>query len=447
MHGCPTLENLELCEYDPEQSWCMTNQPACKQQAGDGGVGVGEGWAYCSPGIPEANVQPSTELPICTCKSSWKFAEGICANNPISVKGCPTVEQMKLCMVDFEEDDQPWCDTNEEYCREQEDDIAGTELMKWEGWSYCNPDTQETELPVCECESRWTANCSDGRNHTFLGCPAVERMQECDPTYTSEDTETWCDTKYERCREQTYHVRDPTENMVGEGWAICNPATNEAVWPECECLSSWTHEEGKCEDHPFTYHGCPSQNALARCDYDATVNQAWCDTTYATCEQQNYEADGEGWSYCNPSSGDAELAECECKDMWKNREDSCDPFAGNQPQKMRGCPSLDRIQQCEPDATESWCDTKDNYCLEQTAQNKGDGWVVCDPHTQWAIDKSEGSEEVGGVIATSVAVTFLVCALIVVGLLFAYRKYMHGHKEAYTELSQKRLVETYVGGP
>lgn len=45
MKGCPSIEDLEQCEYDPQQTWCKTTQDSCKQQVGDM---VDDGWAYCN---------------------------------------------------------------------------------------------------------------------------------------------------------------------------------------------------------------------------------------------------------------------------------------------------------------------------------------------------------------------------------------------------------------
>lgn len=439
MNGCPSIETLQLCEYDPQQSWCETNEDSCKQQMGF--EGVGEGWAYCDPREGVA------ELPICTCKSSWKLAEENCASNPLTVKGCPTPEQIKQCVPDLEDGAQPWCDTNEVLCREQENVIGSDEEMVGYGWSYCNSDDQYTELPACECESSWVeTNCTNGApQQSFRGCPTVSDISKCYP-YEGDEEQTYCKTTANRCREQTFHVEDASEDMINDTWAYCSPTTQEAEWPNCQCLETWTHESAKCEENPLVMHGCPSKSTLAKCDYDAINGQNWCDTTFQTCKQQNYESDDKAWSYCTEATGMGDYAECECMDSWTYRDDGCNPFSGGTPMKMRGCPSLEQVQQCDPDADQSWCNTKDMFCKEQVGNEQGEGWVACDPSTQWALDRSEDAEY-GGVIATSVAVTFLICALIVVGLLYAYRKYMHGHKDAYAELSQMKLVDTYSGGP
>ena len=42
MKGCPSFDDLEKCEWNPQQKWCMTTQDTCKQQVGDM---VGDGWA------------------------------------------------------------------------------------------------------------------------------------------------------------------------------------------------------------------------------------------------------------------------------------------------------------------------------------------------------------------------------------------------------------------
>ena len=59
--------------------------------------------------------QPVGELPMCTCKSTWKFHEGLCAETPMTMNGCPTLEQIHQCMPNLTvtAGGQSWCDTNE----------------------------------------------------------------------------------------------------------------------------------------------------------------------------------------------------------------------------------------------------------------------------------------------------------------------------------------------
>lgn len=153
------------------------------------------------------------ELPPCTCKSKWKNTDKQCHNKSMSLSGCPTVAELKLCDPDYDED-QSWCETNEKWCQQQEN--ADDEKMEGRGWAYCDAISQETELPACECKSSWTAtteDCTGGVATTFSGCPTGGQMKGCDSDYSSDSAQTWCETTRSRCREQTVHS-DGTENMV-----------------------------------------------------------------------------------------------------------------------------------------------------------------------------------------------------------------------------------------
>jgi len=448
MTGCPSLKALGQCEWDPDQSWCLTTETNCKQQVGDM---EGKGWAFCTEwkNAPDGSGQadePQGELPLCTCKSSWQFSEGICANNPMTMNGCPSLDQIKQCIPNATDLAQSWCTTNEALCREQEDNTAtiGTaKEMVGMGWSYCSAVDQETELPACECEQSWTLSVDDCRNGSAReqnvgGCPTIKTISQCEGGAAYDDTDqTWCETTFQRCREQTWSTVADIEDQVNNSWAYCSPETQTAEWPDCECLAEWTHASNDCKQNTMTMHGCPDLATLAVCDGD-DVRQSWCDTTFETCEQQNSEADGKEWAYCDTSTGMGDLAECECKGSWTHRTDDCNPFEGGTPQSMRGCPSLERIQRCEPNAYQSWCETTDQNCKGQIGQEVDSGWVACDPATQYALDRNDTN--VGGIIATSVAVTFLVCALALVGLVLLWRKWANRRKADYSELTQMRLV-------
>jgi hypothetical protein len=240
----------------------------------------------------------------------------------MSLGGCPTLEQIRLCDPDYDVV-QPWCETNEARCKEQEDGPGDT--MEGMGWAYCDADTQITELPACECQSSWWASssdCSSGVGSTFFACPSTKAIQSCDKAYTSDDEQTWCMTTRNRCREQTVKD-DGTEDMVGstmrstflplfcsrsaclcvrvcmcaspdewrthapcthlqrnDTWAYCNPATGVAERPDCACKDNWVHAENKCAANRLIIEGCPSKSVLLRCDY--TAEESWCDTTFVS---------------------------------------------------------------------------------------------------------------------------------------------------------------------
>jgi len=436
MSGCPTIDIVSMCEDGATQSYCETTQAHCKQQVGESMTG--QGWAYCNP------VTQKAQLPKCTCKSRWQNADGVCASSPIWLQGCPTVEQMKMCEENYEEGDQPWCETNEELCYEQENgwlQDGSEDLMVGRGWAYCDPFYQETELPACECEDQWTAtaeDCRSGSGGTFYGCPTIRQIQQCEPRYTDSDTQSWCVTTRQRCREQTYSTVNPSEDMRNDSWAYCNPVSQKPEWPVCECKESWFHEELKCADNPLEMHGCPSISQLSQCEYVGRDNQPWCDTTFQDCEQQNYESDGKGWSYCDASTDMGVMADCECENSWYNKEGNCN-ITGSKGQLMRGCPSLEAIQFCDPSATQSWCDTKDKWCAEQTSENEGEGWVYCEHATQWGTS-GESKSDVAGAVAASVVVTFLICALGVLALLYYLRKKAYSHRAGYSQVGAQKLL-------
>lgn len=51
MRGCPTLDELAVCEPGLESSWCETTDALCRGQHGDE---VGSGWVTCDPGSQRA---------------------------------------------------------------------------------------------------------------------------------------------------------------------------------------------------------------------------------------------------------------------------------------------------------------------------------------------------------------------------------------------------------
>mmetsp|Transcript_13781 Transcript_13781/g.35407 ORF Transcript_13781/g.35407 Transcript_13781/m.35407 type:complete len:511 (+) Transcript_13781:98-1630(+) len=434
MRGCPSLEVIALCEHEPVASYCETTQALCKQQYG--AEMEGQMWAYCNP---ETNVP---ELPQCTCKSRWENDE--CSSLFSVMKGCPTIEQLKQCNSSYTDDDQPWCETNERFCQQQEDGPG--ENMVGQSWAYCDSRTQETELPECECKSSWTTHLGDCPNGTagqrLYRCPTVSQIRQCDPSYTNDDEQTWCRTTRARCREQTV-MANGNEDMRNDSWAMCNPETNDAELPLCECQATWVHQEGKCEDAPLILEGCPDPKRLLLCDY--VVEQSWCDTTFVACDEQNYESDDEGWSYCNPDTDMGEYGLCECEDTWLNIEERCEAPAGHA-LKMHGCPTLEALQRCDPDETTVWCETKDDWCKGQVNDQVGEGWYGCGGDS---YDSTPSDSDVGQAIGLSVAVTLALCAIIVAVAVYFVRTYRYEIYSFYAGITplpdsqHKLLTGTY----
>lgn len=159
-----------------------------------------------------------------------------------------------------------------------------------------------------------------------------------------------------------------------------------------------------------------------------------------TCDQQNHASDGEQWAYCDPATDMGELAECECEDTWKYREDDCNPWQGGTTKAMKSCPTLEAVQACDPEATQSWCSTKDQFCKEQTGNQIGEAWVYCDPATQGGVPQPTTDTDVGSIVGTSIGVTLFICSCIFLVLCFIYRKWALRHKADYSELSQTKLM-------
>ena len=105
------------------------------------------------------------------------------------------------------------------------------------------------------------------------------------------------------------------------------------------------------------------------------------------------------------------LADCECRNDWIHRTDDCAFGASSGPEKMKGCPTLEEIQRCEPYADVSWCYTKDDSCAQQSDAQLGGGWANCDTVSGRVYAIGEAQEDIGGIIATSVPSTFRVMAV------------------------------------
>lgn len=204
-------------------------------------------------------------------------------------------------------------------------------------------------------------------------------------------------------------------------------------------MATWTHSENKCASSPLEMSGCPKTKDLARCDYD--TEQSWCDTTFASCREQGSEAEGDGWSYCDADTGEAELPICECEGRWYNEEGACAAFSAVVPGEglkkglaMRGCPTLDQIQQCEYDALSSWCDTVDRTCKGQTDGEVGHGWVSCDPKTQRPSPKDNSIDEVVAAVAVSVVVTLTLVAFGLTLVIYLLAKRRHNQRKGFRTL-------------
>jgi len=429
--GCPTLEALSACEVEPQQSWCPTTRNRCKQQDG---AAVGNGWAFCSPKTQDA------ELPGCTCAQIWLNGQGEnCMNsrNRKRISGCPTVDELKQCDPSY--DGKAWCLTNEARCLEQVDcpdcDEESEHEMEGDQWAYCQPDSQVTEMPDCECEDEWTPNAEDCPGlavlPTFNQCPSANEMAKCPGMFEGRGSgqKTWCHTKQDRCKQQS--ESDVFPSMVNEGWAFCNPKSEEPVFPECDCMEKWENEDGECKHDPLPMEGCPTQGQLHVCDHVSMKSaQTWCETTYKTCSSQNYEAQGQAWVYCDHTTQAAELADCECMDTWAYNE--AGSACAESGVKMRGCPTAEEMAVCEPKAKNSWCLTKDMTCKQQDATDGtlGEGWVYCDPMTQGAIHVTGST---GLAIGITFFATVLACTAIFLGLLYGYRRYTKQKRAEYTK--------------
>jgi len=336
----------------------------------------------------------------CHCQSSWMHTEQKCANKKNGIigkqmNGCPSLALLADCELKPE---QSWCFINESSCFEQ---------IKKQNWSYCEPATQATMLPYCECEPFWKGDekAADGTTKNMplqYGCP--ERSTLEDSGYSMMDkstTQSWCKTTDKRCFEQdTYQTPagDVTTNL-GANWVFCDANTGEPELPDCECQTHWTVEDEVCKSldgATVEFDGCPSAQAWeSRCANKRNgTGQPWCKTTEGRCKQQSGSNDkyienmvGQGWSYCTPAAevgAKAKAAEptCQCKPHWNNTEGPrCAQEDGNLPILMNGCPELGDIRRCEYEAKESWCVTTYKMCEQQNSEADSKGWSYCDTKT------------------------------------------------------------------
>merc|ERR1712166_276411 len=176
---------------------------------------------------------------------------------------------------------------------------------------------------------------------------------------------------------------------------------------------------------PMEVSKCPSLEDIRKCDINS--EQSFCETTFQTCKEQNYESEGEGWSYCHPETEMGEYGICECKDYWYNTKEKCANFSVGE--KMRGCPDLDALRMCEPNRDVSWCPTKSKTCLGQDSDNVGKHVMLCDPNTQEAAHIHKDA-----IIAASSLATILVMSIgVMIGIYF-FRRWLKKNTISYTEL-------------
>jgi len=314
MSGCPTIEEIAKCEPDTDivlgQSWCETEQDFCleqvdwedKNEQNNETHMMGHGWAYCDSDSGE------TELPNCDCgeegSTDWAPWAAECESGASpTFSGCPTTaEYEKSCGSTADDDgtDQPWCKTLQSRCKQQSSSTAYSGQVD-EGWAYCSPETGIGVLPTCECMDNWLHNeakCAGSLQLEMAGCPTIGKIGICE--FHAQNS--WCDTTYDMCEEQG-------SKNKGEAWAFCDAATQEAELPPCECKASWTDDSGDGETDLCTamnaahFRGCPTLEEIQRCDPATTLS--WCDTTQLTCRDQEGEAFGDGWAYCNPETQEA----------------------------------------------------------------------------------------------------------------------------------------------
>ena len=119
---------------------------------------------------------------------------------------------------------------------------------------------------------------------------------------------------------------------------------------------------------------------------------------------------------------------------WQWTADEANAAACSKP-RMRGCPSLEELQRCEPDAKEAnlWCDTKDMYCRGQEGTEAiGEGWVYCNPESQWAR-ATDGKSSVGAAVGITFVLTVIFCTMLFIAFLYAYKEYLNHHKKGYSQ--------------
>jgi len=450
MSGCPSLEQLGDCEDEPKQSWCVTNEQHCKQQSG--AEMVNQTWAFCEPETRQG------VLPFCECDSKWTHTEpdSTCSGGQATMYGCPSLKKLAECEPLAKEGaavygNMSWCKTTYDTCQSQVDypnDVTGeTEMMVGEGWSMCDADSGYAEMPDCECKEKWgganTCATGTGGETPFSSCTShAEYTKQCEYPVSGLHQQDFCEVKFSPCKQQSdtetgSGAVDAVTDMIGGKYAYCDVATEEPEYPQCRCKKEWYNTDGECKGSSIKMGGCPTAGELRKCDPDVANDGAYCDTTYTHCDEQGYEQDedGGGWAYCDSESGEAEYPTCVCMNDWKWTSDEDGSSASCNKPRMRGCPTHAEIQRCQPDIKEAdiWCDTKDMYCRGQEGTEAiGQGWVYCNPESQWARETG-ASSSVGAAVGITFVLTVIFCTMLFIAFLYAYKEYLNHHKKGYSQ--------------
>eukprot|EP00040_Diaphanoeca_grandis_P020169 m.107287 g.107287 ORF g.107287 m.107287 type:complete len:526 (-) comp27780_c0_seq3:345-1922(-) len=331
------------------------------------------------------------DAPDCECKESWTNTNGQC--NPSSHENgggakqmfrCPSLALLSECDA-VTASTQSWCETKTPICKQQ-----STMDLYNQSRSYCNPITQQPELPKCTCKKNWIINSGGCSNVSLLlsGCQNPSATQKCFNS-TNTRSQSWCKTNEVNCLQQEDEIIDgeTTEVMKGKGWSYCNLKSGKATLPHCKCQTSWN---ATCSDEQTTtFNLCPSTDAQQHCGSSISTHsgQTWCRTTRGRCLEQTYHGDNlildmrnHSWAICDSKSDSCKWPSCECKQQWKVEEDRCEKH----PFTVKGCPLKSDLVKCDPDVTQSFCDTTFETCTLQNHASTGEGWAYCDEKTQQA---------------------------------------------------------------
>ena len=243
--------------------------------------------------------------------------------------------------------------------------------------------------------------------------------------------QNFCKTKITPCKQQSESnsatsAPDFVADMYGGKWSYCSDEkTWEPEYPQCRCKASWKNDDADCEDAPLAMSGCPTVGTLRKCDSDVQYDEEYCHTTYKECDEQGYEMEnddgsGGGWAYCDSKTQESLPPICMCESSW-DWTDASGVSETCKKAHMRGCPTLEEIKMCEPEAVkgDTWCNTKDMWCREQSHADDsfGKGWVYCDPITQYAQEAAAPSS-VGAAIGITFVLTVMFCATLFIGFLY-----------------------------
>jgi len=335
---------------------------------------IAAGWDPSSGSLPDA--------PDCECKESWMNSARKCnPDDPASggggakqMLGCPTLELLSECS---DSPTQSWCETKNPICKQQ-----ATLDMYNESWTFCDPITQKSELPICTCKKKWTVDTEEC-SLPLSGCTEAYVTNHCFP---NRENQSWCETDQEHCLQQEDEIIDGKifDAMVGQGWAYCDISTATTTLPSCTCESQW---DDTCKDDVKIFSNCPSFDSLKKCGSATTAYSAssWCKTTRARCLEQTHhgynpasDMRNRSWVNCDSKTGKAEWPLCECESVWTNTKDRCE----DHPLQLKGCPSDSELLKCDEGDRNSWCQTTYETCRIQNSESKGKGWAYCDQGTQ-----------------------------------------------------------------